>query len=208
MPQGFDTWLTPEWLAIEEACWAMSIIKNEGAWQNAKQINNTILHFGGVNTIVEFGCGTGWIPWLLRRAGHSGKYYGVDNNQSCLNVARHRCPNDHWEKLNIREMPGITGYDLACTFSMMKHIPLEDWQRIWVKIQMAAPIVVASLNMSHTALPVDDSGEYFHNWVPESWIFDGSKRVHYMRKNWEGEQGSDITVVLVDEERIRGSRQA
>lgn len=206
---GFDKWLTPERLLIEEAHWGMEAVKHRGPHQNAGAVSEAMITFGG-STILEYGCGTGWIPWLLREEYKQVifSYHGIDNQELCLEVARERCPLDYWSKADILESIPVVGYDIVCTFSMMKHIPLGKWQEVWTKVQEAAPIVVAGLNMCRHIGPVDDGDAYVHNWVPESWIFDGDKRVHYMRKNWEGEHGSDILVTLVDRELYDAKRPA
>jgi hypothetical protein len=211
---GFDEWLTPERMDAEEAGWAAMIAERKGAYRNAEQVSASIVRFG-VTDIIEFGCGSGLIPYLLQNAIQDTmplilSYLGLDNNDLCIQKAKDRNPLLYhaFSKSNIinSRLDEHIGFDIACTFSVMKHIPLGHWQRVWRMIQDSAGVVVASLNMSKTNEPIDDGTEYVHNWVPESWIFTGPKVIDCMLKTWEDEEKCEILVTLVDEALLANAR--
>jgi len=83
------------------------------------------------SSILDIGCGNGWIVRELDRLGFKGSYVGVDASQTLLNEARKYLSAaiktdfieadiavSGWEKL----LP-TSSYDILCAFAVFHHLP-------------------------------------------------------------------------------------
>lgn len=170
--QGYDEWLTPERLLVEESQWGTTTFQRLGNFINAEILAKVISSYHIRSNVVEYGCGTGWVPWLLRNHFHildPGGYIGVDRNPLCIKLCQYKNPHDKWVIGDIEDFNALSF--LACSFSVLKHIHLGKWQRVWQHILLTAPIVIATLTLSRDE-PKDTGTEHVHTYVPASWAYD------------------------------------
>ena len=80
-----------------------------------------------VGSILEMGCGTGWVP---RELPETLSYVGMDANRSCLNLAHRKNVTRPFYEGDVRTW--IPGYqtDLVCCFAVLKHFALSEWKSV------------------------------------------------------------------------------
>lgn len=81
-------------------------------------------------TVIEFCCGTGWIPKGLNEA---TQYMGIDANAGCIAYAKRKNPEPTrmFAHLDVITMPQPEEHDLALAFSCLKHFTLADWDQVY-----------------------------------------------------------------------------
>lgn len=81
------------------------------------------------DTVIEFCCGTGWIPKGLHGAIH---YNGLDANEDCIGLAMAKNNEDRcFRTIDVREFKVDLRYDMALAFSCLKHFTLADWDAVY-----------------------------------------------------------------------------
>ncbi len=83
---GYDAWLTPERLEKTEGDWA-KLDRTGIIAAIEKYVPGDVKHVPG--DVIEFCCGTGWIPKGLSKG---IQYLGIDANEGCLALAREKNP--------------------------------------------------------------------------------------------------------------------
>lgn len=105
-------------------------------------------------TILDLGCGNGQILNALIQIGYQGFYVGVDSSPALLQIASQvQSPrlvqqpqlfkvdlsSPDWDSLllhdlnELREIPGITNFDLVLAFAIMHHLPGSQNRSQFVK---------------------------------------------------------------------------
>ena len=77
----------------------------------------------GVNSVLDFGCGTGDTCPLLREALTARRVVGTDLSLESLARARARLGGDGFEFLSAEEVPTGVGFDLVYSNGTFHHIP-------------------------------------------------------------------------------------
>jgi SAM-dependent methyltransferase len=135
--QGYDEWLAKDnRLKDTEECWAKM--------DRTELIEAIMKH--RPETVVEFCCGTGWIPFHLPL---QVDYLGIDKNEGCIELSRKRNP-DGWRvfrhddlltlhkcKYMAKDSKVEVFYDMALAFSCLKHFTLEDLDLVYGKLLQA-----------------------------------------------------------------------
>lgn len=114
-------WYTPERIAAEEPIWE----KNKDYVEYTQKIL-TVCKAHNLVTVIEVGCGTGWVPLAL----DSSLTYlaGIDKNPYMLERARAKNPGKTFIQRDIRSLNGLEPLaDLVCSFSVLKHFSLAEW---------------------------------------------------------------------------------
>lgn len=121
--QGYDEWLGKlDRLAETEAAWAKL---NRG-----ELIAKIMEH--NPDTVVEFCCGTGWIPKGLPAEVH---YNGLDANPGCIKLATAKNNDDRcFRTVDVRKFEADYVYDMALAFSCLKHFTLPDLDLVYGKV--------------------------------------------------------------------------
>lgn len=168
----FSEYLTGDKLVKEEIDWA----KTKHYEKYAETVLTAGLMFNlGVNfTLLELGCGTGWIPTVLPE---SIVYYGVDKHPGLLDLARTKNnPSRKFVQYDIRMFPneGLTNIDLVCSFAVLKHFGLHEWEEIFRRMLRLGRYGVFSIQTTRTigGEAYDDGIDYHHVWVPYSMVND------------------------------------
>lgn len=116
----YSEWLTPDRLGVEEK-----------TWEEHKYYELYAAHIRGlvdgarVRTILEVGCGTGWVPTVLPR---NVEYRGVDANERCIALAKAKTHHP-FVVADIRTYPR-QAVDLVCSFAVLKHFALAEWSAV------------------------------------------------------------------------------
>jgi SAM-dependent methyltransferase len=117
--------------------------------------------------VVEFGCGTGWVPQGLPEL---VEYLGVDANAECITRARARNPGRH-RQFVVGDLRAFTTaarvatYDstLVCAFSVLKHFGLKEWDDVVAAVLRHGMRGLFSVPVGPETK--DDGTEFPHVWV-------------------------------------------
>jgi hypothetical protein len=121
--QGYETWLA-KGDRLEET---------EGFWSklDRKELIESIMKHKP-ETIIEFCCGTGWIPYDLPL---QVDYTGIDANKGCIELALKRNPDRRKFLLtDVRTIIAPVDNDMGLAFSCLKHFRLPDLDLVYGKL--------------------------------------------------------------------------
>ncbi len=110
-------------------------------------------------TVVEFCCGTGWIPKGLP---HDVQYWGIDANQGCYDLAVKKNPDRNFMRKDVRNVDvekELFPCDMALAFSCLKHFSLAEWDSIYSKVLQSGKRTLTSIYMRPR--DVEDPGHGF-----------------------------------------------
>lgn len=187
-----------ERIAKEEEGWA----ETEFYKRNAENIMIASRKFklGDSFSLLELGCGSGWVPTVLP---DSIAYLGVDNNPTLVEMAQHK--NNRRRKFiqfDIREfspsqLQRLTGKlrsDLVCSFAVLKHFGLHEWEKIFQKMLRLGVFGVFNIQLTLKEV-FDDGVDYHHTWVSrnmvEKCVEAEGKKIVGSEILWSGELGID-----------------
>lgn len=154
----YSAWLTPERLVHEESLWADPA---QRTWPIFVDWINRLAADDSVCSIIEYGCGTGWVPANISPKLH---YVGIDANPDCLLRAMRRNPTRLFSLADVRIEQPLT-FDVACAFSFLKHFGLHEWDAIVAKVLRRGRYGLFSMPVGDRN---EDTGtEFPHVWVTE-----------------------------------------
>ena len=126
--QDYSVWLDREGqLAAEERGWA----ENHEKEVYAGYLKRLFPKIGHVPTVLELGCGTGWVPALL--VDTQVLYAGVDGNAGCVELARRKTKHQ-FHHADLRTFELWAPVDIVCAFAVLKHFALVEWNDVVAKV--------------------------------------------------------------------------
>lgn len=146
--------------------------------------------------IFEMGCGAGLVPRALKKP--PIKYLGLDSNFKCVMEACGSNTLPTWLSFHcedFRKFNLADKFDLACSFAVLKHFSLDEWQIILKKLLSYGHYGLFTLNMSKSDM--DDGGvnpgaTYHHIWVSEKTLYEAVLKaghvVNSRKERWRGTQ--------------------
>lgn len=162
----YAEWLTPERLIAEEEAWASS----RDYVRYADAVTALVDSDPSICTIQELGSGTGWVPWELSQRGilRHRSYVGLDKNVHCLDKARERnafVSQVAFGRVDLRTYHPIA--DVVCSFAVLKHFRLEEWERLFVQWFRAARYGCFTVPIAGQSR-ADSEPEFTHVWLSEA----------------------------------------
>ncbi len=133
----YSDWLTEDRLFGIEKEWA--------AMDRSELIAEIEKH--DPKTVVEFCCGTGWIPFGLSK---DIEYHGFDSNLGCLALAREKNTEDSrgFTHANVIGLTYHAVTDMALALSCLKHFTLADWDRVYGTVLDAGLVTLCSVYLA------------------------------------------------------------
>ncbi len=175
----FSEWLTEERFLHENESW-----EKDRVFESYAQEINLACHSFKLKTILEVGCGAGFVPGDLDPV---LIYSGMDRNPLCVLAAWNRNPKAEILLADIRTFSHEL-VDLVCSFAVLKHFSLEEWPVILQKILSLGKYSLFTIQLREERL--DDGEEYHHIWVQkkdlESAIRQAGHKIVSMKLRWSG----------------------
>jgi hypothetical protein len=146
-------------LAEEDAAWLRDHTQER---EEVAALVNRIISENDIETMIEFGCGTGWVGQVLPP--HVW-YTGVDGNSECVAIAqeRNRKPTSDYKHGDIRQHRD-TLHDLVCSISFLKHFGLHEWEGVMDQFLSFGRYAIFTLQLTDGD-DYDDGTEYHHVWI-------------------------------------------
>lgn len=114
-------WYTPERIDAEEPFWKDGAAYREFADRILKTCRSN-----GLKTIIEVGCGTGWVPSALDVS--LDYLAGIDKNPHMIARSKSKNPTKRFIQCDIRDLHTLNvSADLVCSFEVLKHFSLSEW---------------------------------------------------------------------------------
>jgi trans-aconitate methyltransferase len=196
----YSEWLTPERLGVEESAWA-------GAGLHLTYVAHISLLRSKfpIYSILEMGCGTGWVPSQLTP---DVKYVGIDKNHKALELAtKKNLISRSFVDSDIRHFDSKESADLVCSFAVLKHFSLEEWDYIFDKMVRFAPIGLFTMSVANENR--DDGTEFHHTYITPERLAQALERnrkkllyktVSWQGLTWEQKQGEEWIFAVVPKE--------
>ena len=128
-PPDYSVWLDdPQHLAAEELAWGF----NQESKAYALWVKR-IIDSKHASSVLELGCGTGWVPLQMATLGVKNiRYTGVDGSAGCVKLARTKTtyPFIHADLRTLE----LTPVDIVCSFAVLKHFALHEWDAVVAKV--------------------------------------------------------------------------
>lgn len=183
-------------------------LKEEEAWTETKLYQNnldfiqdSIKHIKAYNgekikTIVELGCGSGWIPKFLPL---SIDYTGIDMNDIFLNLARAKnSVSRKFIKQDIRTVLFDDKFDLSICFAVIKHFSLNEVNSIIEKVINLAHYSIIQVNIARENK--DDGIDFHHTYLTGdrviSLIKNLGKVVIFERRPYTSKDFSEVNFLI------------
>lgn len=163
MKPDYSQWLTGGRLLQEEKLWGDP---EHATWPHFVRGIEQAQRVTRVDSIIEFGCGTGWVPLALPL---ELEYVGVDASEECIALAQQKNPGRRFDVLDIRQTPAIFDveepFDVSCAFSFLKHFELSEWDNVLALVVQAGWWSVFTVPLADH--DYDDGVEFPHVHVTE-----------------------------------------
>lgn len=117
---------------------ALAAAEPNSFWFRARNrliVSTVARHFPGAGSLLEIGCGTGFVLEALRSAFPSMRLVGSELYEEGLAVARRRLADVELVQLDARELPYSDEFDIAGAFDVLEH--LEEDERVLAELRRA-----------------------------------------------------------------------
>jgi SAM-dependent methyltransferase len=92
-------------------------------------------YFPQATSVLEVGCGSGFVLSGIRDAYPQVRLVGVDLFEEGLRIARERVPEAELRRLDVRELPFDDEFDVVCALDVLEH--LDDDEGALVRMRRA-----------------------------------------------------------------------
>lgn len=144
-------------------------LKEEQAWTETKEYLRNFDQLSTIlqdcKTIIEIGCGSGWIPTLLPA---EIEYIGIDKNAHFLEMCRHKNQgkNRIFKQADIRSINTNTVFDISCSWAFLKHFSLEEFDTILTNILRLGKKAIFEVQITKN-WEYNDGIHFHHTFVSE-----------------------------------------
>jgi SAM-dependent methyltransferase len=83
-------------------------------------------HFPSATSLLEVGCGTGFVLSSLHEARPELRVAGSDLYAGALEYAARRLPDAHLYQMDCRHMPFEDEFDVVCAFDVLEHVDEDE----------------------------------------------------------------------------------
>lgn len=83
-------------------------------------------YFANSHSLLEIGCGTGYVLDAISRSFPKIKLYGADIYLAALNFAAKRIPRQNLFQMDATAIPFQKQFDLVCAFDVLEHIDQDE----------------------------------------------------------------------------------
>jgi SAM-dependent methyltransferase len=136
---------------------------------HADIVNEAVIKYK-INSIVEFGCGTGQLAKRL----HVKDYLGVDSNRDCIEHSKSRNDKATYgaKKFKVSDVRNIqlSHFDAVVCMGFMKHFGLHEWDNVFNRVVSFGKYLIFDIPIG--AKTFDDGIEFHHVWKSKQDIVD------------------------------------
>lgn len=193
MKPDYSTWLTNERIGTEETAWATAGFHHT----YAAHIHLLRSKFN-IESVLEIGCGTGWVPTQLP---HTISYTGFDKNEEVLRIARLKnLASRNFIVADVRDLrldaiQSLVTPQLVCSFAVLKHFSLDEWDLIFDKMVNLAPFGLFTMSVADENR--DDGVDFHHVYITKERLAQALNRngrdLIYCTVSWHGKTWEDKT---------------
>jgi SAM-dependent methyltransferase len=104
-------------------------LENDSFWfrnRNKLILKTLVKHFPDATSLLEIGCGTGFVIAGIAAANPGLLLVGSDLHQEALNYAQTRLPGVVLLQMDAGNIPYVEEFDVICAFDVLEHIPRDD----------------------------------------------------------------------------------
>jgi trans-aconitate methyltransferase len=83
-------------------------------------------YFGEPASVLEVGCGNGFVLSAIREAFPSARLVGIDLIEEALAVARERVPEAEFRRVDVLETSFEGDFDLVCALDVLEHVEHDE----------------------------------------------------------------------------------
>ena len=94
--------------------------------RNKLILKTLVKHFPNAASLLEIGCGTGFVLSGIATANPGLLLVGSDLHQEALNYAQTRLPGVVLLQMNAGNIPYVEEFDVICAFDVLEHVPQDD----------------------------------------------------------------------------------
>jgi SAM-dependent methyltransferase len=94
--------------------------------RNKLILKTLVKHFPGATSLLEIGCGTGFVIAGIAAANPGLLLVGSDLHQEALNYAHTRLPGVVLLQMDAGNIPYVEEFDVICAFDILEHISRDD----------------------------------------------------------------------------------
>jgi SAM-dependent methyltransferase len=129
----------------------------------------------GAGTVLDAGCGEGFVQRAMRARGFSGAWTGVDASAGAVAFAAERAPRDSWRVGDLRALPDPSAsYDVVLCSQVLEHIPdpthvRDELARVtgrWLLISVPLEPVFRTACALSIALGIGQDPGHVNFWTP------------------------------------------
>ena len=85
-------------------------------------------HFGSAKSLLEIGCGTGFVMAGLKEARPRLKIAGSDLYTAALEFAARRLPDSNLYQMDCRRIPFDAEFDVVCALDVLEQLGFRRWR--------------------------------------------------------------------------------
>ena len=104
-------------------------LENNSFWfrnRNMLILQALAKNFPDASSLLEIGCGTGFVLAGIAAANPGLRLVGSDLHQEALNYAQKRLPGVVLLQMDAGNIPYVEEFDVICAFDVLEHIPRDD----------------------------------------------------------------------------------
>lgn len=129
----------------------------------------------GAGTVLDAGCGEGFVQRAMHQRGYGGRWTGVDASPGAVAFAAERAPTHTWRVEDLRALPDArASYDAVLCSQVLEHIPeparvRDELARVtnrWLLVSVPLEPIFRTACALSIALGIGQDPGHVNFWTP------------------------------------------